>query len=63
MLRAESPFYIDKERAIYSIEELIDILKDMDDEFYTFFVNKDKNDFSNWIKHSFHLPMLANANK
>jgi len=60
MLRAESPFYIDKERAIYSIEELIDILKDMDDEFYTFFVNKDKNDFSNWIKHSFHLPMLAN---
>jgi hypothetical protein len=44
-------FWLANGAVIKSLEEFLDALKVMDDELFGEHVNKDRNDFSNWVKH------------
>ena len=43
-------FWLSDGRALRNLEELSLALKDMNEEVFRHHVNKDKNDFRNWIK-------------
>ncbi|GIU69269.1 MAG: acetate kinase [Candidatus Woesearchaeota archaeon] len=46
---------------IKSLEELISVLKNIDKETFEYHVNKEKNDFSNWIRYVFKLKKLSDS--
>ncbi len=45
----ENAFFLNDGRILYSVEQLLNSLNDMSDETFKHHVNKEKNDFRNWI--------------
>lgn len=43
-------FWLCTNQKLYSLKELADILYNVNDEVFRYHVNKDKNDFENWIR-------------
>ena len=43
-------FWVNDGRVLRNLKELSQELGDIEDETFSFHVNKDKNDFKNWIK-------------
>jgi hypothetical protein len=56
---ADMAFYVCDGQVFYTISELRDGLKLMEKGVFDFHVNKEKNDFYNWIKHVFQYDTLA----
>lgn len=56
----ENAFYLSDGRTIRNLKDLSNTLKDMDKETWSFHVNKEKNDFYNWISQVFDDRKLAN---
>ncbi len=54
-----SEFYLKNNQKIADLSELAKLLPKMADDIFLFHANKDKNDFSNWIKDVFKKPALA----
>jgi len=58
-INPEHYFVLCDGRIIKSLEELMLFLKDMDQKTFTYHVNDQKNDFSNWIRYVFKEKKLA----
>ncbi len=58
-INPEHYFVLNDGRIIKSLEELTLFLKDMDHKTFTYHVNDQKNDFSNWIRYVFKAKKLA----
>src|SRR3989338_6270080 len=56
----DSYFILRNGRALKNLYELTNSLASMDDETFSYHVNKEKNDFANWIRHVFQDEKLAN---
>ena len=56
-------FYARNERVIKSLNELLEAVREMDDDTYKHHVNEERNDFSEWIKHVIGYKKLANSVK
>ncbi len=55
----EHYFYLNNGTPLKNLAELIDQLVSMDQELFSYHVNKDKNDFANWIRDEFGNKELA----
>ena len=49
-IEADKRFFVNDGRALGNMNELMESLKDMDEETFNHHVNKEKNDFMNWVK-------------
>ncbi len=54
-------FFLCNDRVISSPAELVEELETMDDDVFQFHVNKEKNDFTNWLRDVFELHELATS--
>jgi len=57
----ESYFYIDEKRTLKNIYDLLDFFSSATQQEYERFVNREKNDFYNWLMSVFKNERLANA--
>jgi hypothetical protein len=59
-VEAEHYFYLSNGIIIKNLQELVDVLKVMDDNTFRSHVNEQKNDFSNWVRYAVKDEELAN---
>lgn len=59
MLPKHQHFYFKHGPVASSLKELLDHLKQIDDDVFSHHVTKQNNDFSNWIKHVLNDDLLA----
>jgi len=52
-------FYLNNGKKLKNIAELMESLKDMSQDLFSFHVNKQNNDFANWIRDIFGAKELA----
>ena len=57
---AKDPFFFHTGQKAQSLQEFIDVLKNIDENAFNFHVNETKNDFAAWIRHSIGSQTLAN---
>ena len=56
---AEHYFYLNNGKKLKNIAELMESLKDMDQDLFSFHVNEQHNDFASWIRNVFGKKELA----
>ncbi|MEM4755679.1 MAG: hypothetical protein QW594_00945 [Candidatus Woesearchaeota archaeon] len=59
--KAVHPFYLRDGTCLHTLQDLIELLELMDEHFYQYYANDQKNDFSTWISHEFGYHDLAKA--
>jgi hypothetical protein len=52
-------FFLQDGRVLKSINELLETLKSLGDDVFTYHVNVERNDFANWVKEVFKAKALA----
>ena len=52
-------FVMDNGQVVRDLKELLETLKDMDDAIFSKHLNKEKNDFSSWVRHVYRNDFLA----
>ena len=57
---AEQCFWVNNGPVLKNVEELADAVQQMNDDTYFYHANREKNDFSSWIRDVFHDQKLAN---
>ena len=55
----EYVFYLNDGRILRNMEDLRNALNNMTEELYSYHVNSEKNDFSNWVRNVFRDEKLA----
>jgi len=55
----EHYFYLNNGKKLKNIAELMESLKDMDQDLFSFHVNEQRNDFANWVRDVFGEKELA----
>ena len=53
-------FWVNNGPVLKNVEELADAVQQMNDDTYFYHANREKNDFSSWIRDVFHDQKLAN---
>ena len=57
---ADQCFWVNNGPVLKNVEELADAVQQMNDDTYSYHANREKNDFSSWIRDVFHDQKLAN---